>query len=634
MADVAKMQVATQHIMPMVRDQIEKGWKQLPNAPAKRSPKTWMYDPLTLQYSLGYKDRRFSLTYDNLKRVVSQLGILNAIINTRIGQICAFAQPYRTTRNLGYAIKHKDSDHKTTTSELAFIKELENFIQNCGRAEPNPYSRTKRDDFEDFLKKLVRDTLTYDQMCCLPGTLVELHNGVVAPIENVKKGDLVRTHEGNVQPVVDTYSRDYSGMMVDVYVRAQKLSVTETHPLLVCERVSKKGNTVELSSPKWIAAADVDADRHYITYKIPVLGNDYVTRPIFDKPPRKYPTGDMKLLAKEAGVNPQTAYQILNGYYKKNGPAVLRVKRCAEELGIEYKAKRLQEPTTIIDELWGKLIGLYLAEGNIQHGSVRFTFHADETDLVSFVKDFGCKYGINSTDVPYPGRDGFTVILNSKALADFLKKECGTGSGNKRIPNFIFDSPSPVRDSLLGGYLLGDSHIDKHTCVFGTTSRNLFTGLRILFAANNIYVSESITSYKNDKHEERRNWSDKYNGSLGGPYYRSLAEKVGIPVTTPRTESKQYHIKDQFLCVKVSSVDKYAVSRQKVHNLEVKEDHSYIAEGMINHNCAELIPDRLGIPYEFYAVDASTIRLASDDRYVGVNSSFTSSFSNELFPGV
>lgn len=164
LSDVAKMQIATQQIMPMVREQIEKGWKQIPNAEAKRSPKTWFYDPLTLQYSLGYKDRRFNLTYGILKRTVSELGLLSAIINTRIGQVTAFAQPYRLTRSLGYVIKHKDSEHKTTTSELAFIKELESFIQNCGRIEPNPYSRTKRDDFDDFLKKIVRDSLTYDQM--------------------------------------------------------------------------------------------------------------------------------------------------------------------------------------------------------------------------------------------------------------------------------------------------------------------------------------------------------------------------------------------------------------------------------------------------------------------------------------
>lgn len=162
---VARAQAATMHIPRIVGEEIRKGWKQLPNAGPERSPKSWFFDPLSLQYALGYKDRRFSLTYDTLKRVVSQLSILNGIINVRASQVASFAEPYRKTRSLGFVIKHKDTDHQTTPAEIAFIKELEGFIMSCGRAESNPYSRIKRDNFEVFLRKVVRDTLTYDQTC-------------------------------------------------------------------------------------------------------------------------------------------------------------------------------------------------------------------------------------------------------------------------------------------------------------------------------------------------------------------------------------------------------------------------------------------------------------------------------------
>lgn len=165
-AEVAKIQLATQQVMPIVREHIEKGWKEIPNVDAKRSSKSWFYDPLSVQYALGYKDRNFSLTYDTIKRTVGQLSLLNSIINLRCAQVAAFAQPYRSTRSLGYVIKHKDPDHPTTRAEVAFIKELESFVQNCGRSEPNPYSTTKRDDLEDFFKKIVRDSLQYDQLCC------------------------------------------------------------------------------------------------------------------------------------------------------------------------------------------------------------------------------------------------------------------------------------------------------------------------------------------------------------------------------------------------------------------------------------------------------------------------------------
>jgi hypothetical protein len=161
---VVAAQAATAHIPALVRKELEKSWKQLPNSDADRSQKTWMHDPLALQYSLGYKDRRFSLTYDVLKRIAGQLSIISAIINTRCSQVATFAQPYRWTKSLGFVVKHKDPDHTTTPAEVAFIKELEDFVMRCGKAERNPYSNIQRDDFETFLRKITRDTLQYDQV--------------------------------------------------------------------------------------------------------------------------------------------------------------------------------------------------------------------------------------------------------------------------------------------------------------------------------------------------------------------------------------------------------------------------------------------------------------------------------------
>lgn len=162
--EVASMQMATAHIPSVVAQEVRKAWKQLPNVDPKRGAKSWFHDPLSLQYSLGYKDRRFSLTYETLKRVAGQLSIISSIINTRSAQVAAFAQPYRWTKSLGFVIRHKDPEHATTPAETAFIKEMEGFVLRCGRSEPNPFARFPRDDFEAFLRKLVRDTLTYDQM--------------------------------------------------------------------------------------------------------------------------------------------------------------------------------------------------------------------------------------------------------------------------------------------------------------------------------------------------------------------------------------------------------------------------------------------------------------------------------------
>lgn len=161
---VGKWQEAIREVPVAVRqDIISKGRLKM-EEPA-HGIRSLLEDPLSVQYAMGYKDRRYSLTYDVLKRIPSQVSIIAAILQTRCNQIAAFSVPFRSSKSVGYVIKHKDPSHATTKSEMQFIKDLETFIYNCGWKEPNPHNKNKRDDFETFLKKITRDSLTYDQAC-------------------------------------------------------------------------------------------------------------------------------------------------------------------------------------------------------------------------------------------------------------------------------------------------------------------------------------------------------------------------------------------------------------------------------------------------------------------------------------
>lgn len=167
-SDVQQLKAMTAHVPVVTRQDpmaLQKAWRTMSPEGPNKGPKSVFFDPLSLQYAMGYKDRRYSLTYDTLKRIANQLSIVASIINTRIAQIAAFSMPYRTTKSLGFLVKHKDPEHMTTKSERRFIQMLEAFISSCGEpGRRNPYSRFDRDDFEAFLKKIVRDTLTYDQI--------------------------------------------------------------------------------------------------------------------------------------------------------------------------------------------------------------------------------------------------------------------------------------------------------------------------------------------------------------------------------------------------------------------------------------------------------------------------------------
>lgn len=160
---VSEWRDATSTIPALVHDEIVKS--KLDPGKAKHGPRSLMFDPLSIQFAMGYKDRRYSLTYETLKRIPAQLALIAAIIQTRCNQVASFAVPFRMSKSLGFAIKHKNPARLTTKGEREFIQSMESFIYSCGAKDPNPHSSVARDDFETFLKKLVRDSLMFDQAC-------------------------------------------------------------------------------------------------------------------------------------------------------------------------------------------------------------------------------------------------------------------------------------------------------------------------------------------------------------------------------------------------------------------------------------------------------------------------------------
>lgn len=125
------------------------------------SPKAYVIDPLEFNANLGYKDKPFSLTYTTLKRMASA-PIINAIIKTRKNQIADFAEPQADRYSTGFVIRKKPKlgqDTKMSVRDRRTANALTDFVLNCGGK-----SSWTNDDFDAFIRKIVDDSLTYDQM--------------------------------------------------------------------------------------------------------------------------------------------------------------------------------------------------------------------------------------------------------------------------------------------------------------------------------------------------------------------------------------------------------------------------------------------------------------------------------------
>lgn len=128
----------------------------------KERPGALYLDPFMTQNMLGYRDKLYGMSYEALKIIPYQLSTIAAIVQTRIGQVIAFASPYRLTKSLGYMVRHKDPGHKLKLSEKKLILKLEAFMAKCGFGD-NPYTDRTRPSFDHFLRMYTWDSLVLDQ---------------------------------------------------------------------------------------------------------------------------------------------------------------------------------------------------------------------------------------------------------------------------------------------------------------------------------------------------------------------------------------------------------------------------------------------------------------------------------------
>lgn len=125
------------------------------------NPKAFFIDPLQFNINLGYKDKPYTLSYSTLKRM-SKTPIINSIIKTRKNQIADFAEPQSDRYSTGFVIRKKPKfgmEQKMDNRDKKIATALTDFMLNTG----GEYSWTN-DDFDTFIRKIVDDSLTYDQM--------------------------------------------------------------------------------------------------------------------------------------------------------------------------------------------------------------------------------------------------------------------------------------------------------------------------------------------------------------------------------------------------------------------------------------------------------------------------------------
>jgi hypothetical protein len=165
--------------------------------------KAFFIDPLQFNANLGYKDKPYSLSYLTLKRM-SKTPIINSILKTRKNQVADFAEPQENKYSTGFVIRKKPKfgqEQKMTKHDRKIAVFIQDFLLKGSRSD-----NWNNDDFDTFIRKIVEDSLIYDQMTF---ECIRKRNGEL---------DSFRATDGATFRIADSYfAKDYLNPSFDKF---------------------------------------------------------------------------------------------------------------------------------------------------------------------------------------------------------------------------------------------------------------------------------------------------------------------------------------------------------------------------------------------------------------------------------
>ena len=262
-------------------------------------------------------------------------------------------------------------------------------------------------------------TSPFPNMCLPPEEEVVTSHGLV-PIADVKAGDLVLTHRGRFQRVLQTFVRPYRGKLLSI----NGIKMTPEHPVLTRHIKSAHGRGMCLTELwAWTEAKDLTVESYGKQQPLLFLPrvSEVVDRGQYDGLP----------------VDPYLMTVV--GYYLSEGRVSLDERHTDSIFVLGYSMKELQRVNELVIAL--KSIGL----------NPRVYFKKDST----------------------------RVEVASRRLATFLEMQFGKGARDKHIPSWVKNLPSKKLQPVFDCYMNGDGHVRTNDrIVFHCGSRRLIFDLR------------------------------------------------------------------------------------------------------------------------------------------------------------
>ncbi|MFQ5593044.1 MAG: LAGLIDADG family homing endonuclease, partial [Anaerolineae bacterium] len=224
------------------------------------------------------------------------------------------------------------------------------------------------------------------------------------------------------------------------------------------------------------------------------------------------------------------------------------------------------------------LLGLYCADGCVSKAANRpgsytlmFSFNPTEKQQIAYTRRvLRSIFGYRPKVVH---RDTTTALdIGRGSVALLFSSLCGASAQEKRVPVLLFQSPRAIIEAFLDAYVQGDGHrYDSGKVSITTVSPRLAYG--VAWLALKLGYLPSVYAYQRPE-----------TGEIQGRKVQQAPEQFTVVWYQDSDVPRRYVTTDDYYLIPLRSVSTESYEGE-VYNLEVEEEHNYLASFFLVKNC-------------------------------------------------
>lgn len=370
--------------------------------------------------------------------------------------------------------------------------------------------------------------------CFVEGTLILTDKGLV-DIKDIQKGDMVWTHKNRFKKVTRTMKKENTPTVIIKGQGNHGIETTSEHPFYIRNE-----------------------------------------RQIWDNENRRY--------KKELDLAEwKTVNQISLNSTKYNPTKQDRSRWATPILNTQMEIPSIgnREMPLNDPEFWW-LIGRYLGDGSLSKGSNtdyqsleiccgkhEIEFLREKLSYWKPQKNKAISNELNFCERSL--RTAHLFIANHKELVQWLLTHFGHKAKGKTLPAWIYSLSTELKQSLLDGYISADGSLNKKGEIeMQSVSKKLMIAFRLLAVSLGY---ETTTSFQS---------KDKISNVIEGRIVNVL-DAYKLKISKPKV--RIHSVRDEDHCWTYVKGVNQTGNNKTVYNISVEDDESYIADGIVVHNC-------------------------------------------------